>query len=192
MKVLSGRDYIESEEWVLRKLNENEYHNLGWFDCDDEEINDFFLNDAILHKKELLAESYVYEYKGSPLALLSIQNDSVHFADHEAKERKKFGKKLFLHFRKRYNSIPAVKLGRIGVQKGYKKNGVGSNLLTYCKKLFITDNRTGCRIITVDAYNKDEIIRFYKKNGFVFLSDKDLKNPTRIMWCDLYRIEIKN
>lgn len=191
MTVLSGRDFVESEEWLLRKLNEKEYYNLKWFDCDDDEINEFFLEDAIFHKQELLAESYVYEYMGSPLALVSIQNDSIHFADDEGKERKKFGEKLYLDYKKRYNSIPAVKLGRIGVHKTYKRQGIGSNLITHCKKLFVTDNRTGCRVITIDAYNNEKVIEFYKKNSFDFLSDKDKDNHTRIMWCDLQRFKIQ-
>ncbi|VAW70858.1 hypothetical protein MNBD_GAMMA10-395, partial [hydrothermal vent metagenome] len=48
-----------------------------------------------------------------------------------------------------------------------------------------TDNKTGCRFIVVDAYNKPEVIRFYKRNGFDFLHNGDKKEDTRIMIFDL-------
>ena len=31
------------------------------------------------------------------------------------------------------------------------------------------DNKTGCRFIVVDAYNKENVLHFYEKNGFKFL-----------------------
>jgi GNAT superfamily N-acetyltransferase len=187
MTAPGGRNSLDFDGWVFRKLEESEYSRLGWFDCGDDEINDFFLNDAVLHKRELLAESYVYEYKDSPVALVSIQNDSVRFDDDENKERQKFGKSLSLPFPKRYKSIPAVKLGRIGVHKNYKRQGIGSNLLTYCKRLFVTDNRTGCRLITVDSYIKR--MSFYENNGFILFPNQSLdikaEDDTIIMYCDL-------
>ena len=30
-------------------------------------------------------------------------------------------------------------------------------------------NKTGCRFIVVDAYNKENVLHFYGKNGFKFL-----------------------
>ena len=108
-KGLSGREFFEYNGWRLRKLKSEEFTKLGWFDCDDDEINEFFIKDALPHKQELMAETYCYEYKGSPLALVSIQNDSIHFEDEQKKFRIQFGKDISLPFTKRYKSIPAVK-----------------------------------------------------------------------------------
>ena len=58
------------------------------------------------------------------------------------------------------------------------------------KKFFLEDNRTGCRFMTVDAYNNDRVIKFYKKNGFQFLSNKDTNKKTRIMYFDLKRLAL--
>ena len=30
--------------------------------------------------------------------------------------------------------------------------------------------KTGCRFIVVDAYNKENVLHFYEKNGFKFFS----------------------
>lgn len=166
----SGRDYFAFNKWRIRKLSIQEYTKLGWFDCGDSEINEFFIEDALPHKQELMAESYVFEYKNSPVALVSIQNDSIQFDDEENRERQQFGKGISLPFPKRYKSIPAVKLGRLGVHKKYAGNRFGSNLLSFCKKLFVTENRTGCRLITVDSYIKK--ISFYKRNDFILLPNQ--------------------
>ncbi|MBT4485536.1 MAG: GNAT family N-acetyltransferase [Candidatus Latescibacteria bacterium] len=183
----SGRDYFAINKWRIRKLSFHEYYKLGWFDCGDSEINEFFIEDALPHKQELMAESYVFEYKNSPLALVSFQNDSIQFDDDENGERKKFGKGINLPFQKRYKSIPAIKLGRLGVHKEYVNNGVGSNLLSHCKKLFVTKNRTGCRLITVDSYIKR--IEFYQNNDFILLPNQNIEgkkeDDTVIMYCDL-------
>jgi len=54
--------------------------------------------------------------------------------------------------------------------------------------MFLRDNRTGCRFMTVDAYNNPQVINFYQKNGFAFLSEADQKKETRSMYFDLKRL----
>jgi hypothetical protein len=39
--------------------------------------------------------------------------------------------------------------------------------------------------MTVDAYNKPDVTRFYERNGFQFLTDGDTAKHTRAMWFDL-------
>ena len=39
--------------------------------------------------------------------------------------------------------------------------------------------------MTVDAYNKPRVLRFYEKNSFQFLTEKDKARQTRSMWFDL-------
>ena len=53
-------------------------------------------------------------------------------------------------------------------------------------ELFLNNNRTGCRYVTVDAYNDPETINFYFKNDFLPLWDKDKDDPhSRILYFDL-------
>ncbi len=53
------------------------------------------------------------------------------------------------------------------------------------KQIFTTGNRTGCRFITVDAYNDPVVTKFYEKNDFDFYLESDFKEVTRIMFFDL-------
>jgi len=85
---------------------------------------------------------------------------------------------------KRFSSYPAVKLGRLGVHKDNSGKGLGTDIINYIKKLFITENRTGCTFITVDSYNNSRTLKFYADNGFKFLNDDDDKK-TRLMYFDL-------
>ena len=68
--------------------------------------------------------------------------------------------------------------------KIFHRMGIGSYLIWALKMLFLTDNRTGCRFITVDAYNKSAVTEFYEKNDFEFLTEDDKKEKTRSMYSD--------
>jgi hypothetical protein len=41
------------------------------------------------------------------------------------------------------------------------------------KQLFLTDNRTGCRFLTVDSYITEQTIHFYEKNYFQFFTQSE-------------------
>ncbi|WP_050762199.1 N-acetyltransferase [Desulfarculus baarsii] len=120
-----------------------------------------------------------------------FMNDSIHIARDERRDDKrslwKHIKSNIPHPKRDYTSFPAVKIGRLGVASAYAGSGIGTYLLTMTKDLFVTDNRTGCRFITVDAYNKPGVIAFYLKNSFAFLWGKDSEERTRIMYFDLLR-----
>jgi GNAT superfamily N-acetyltransferase len=137
------------------------------------------------YKKELLTETYCFEFKGLLAALISFRNDSL-----ELTLRKR--RKLLPNPKEVYSTLPAVKIARMGVIKDFQGNGIGSRLLNLCKKLFLTENRTGCRLLTVDAYNKNAVIKFYQKNGFQILHDKDKLDDSRTMWSDLKRIDVRD
>ena len=74
-----NRQEIESK-YSIRKLQNGEDINL--FDCGDEDLNDFILNEARLYCKELLAVSYVLEREDVHLvhAYFSMANDRISLA----------------------------------------------------------------------------------------------------------------
>ncbi|MBF0338599.1 MAG: GNAT family N-acetyltransferase [Nitrospirae bacterium] len=90
--------------------------------------------------------------------------------------------------KKRHYTYPAVKIGRLGVHKDYQRIGVGRMVLDHIKKAFAYDNKTGCRFITVDAYNKPDVLSFYIKNEFMLFSENDKKDMTRLLYYDLIDI----
>jgi hypothetical protein len=56
----------------------------------------------------------------------------------------------------------------------YRDKRAGDECMDFIKYWFINDkNKTGCRYIVVDAYNKEKPINYYKRNGFQFLFDNE-------------------
>jgi hypothetical protein len=152
-------------------------------------LNDFFRTEALDHKKELLSETYslmraTNTKEAPPPALISFCNDNIQLST----SRKK---KILPREKRHYEHLPAVKIARLGVASEFQKKNIGTYLINMAKELFLADNRTGCRFITVDAYNNNNVLRFYKNNDFEFLSKKDEKCPTRIMYFDLKRLLTK-
>lgn len=185
-----GRNKIRIGNWQFKKLDIADYEKCKNFDCDDDDLNDFFRRDALDHKKELLTETYSLslvrkeqdkDLSSISIALISFCNDAIIFPD---EDRKKFLPDKKSH----YKSLPSVKIARLGVDCNVQRSKLGTFLVMLSKTLFMKNNRTGCRFITVDAYNKEKTINFYQKNGFRFLHDKDREKRTRIMYFDLKRV----
>lgn len=80
-------------------------------------------------------------------------------------------------------SYPAVKICRLGTELSVRGLGIGTSLLNMIKSLFLEDNKTGCRFVTVDAYAS--AIPFYLKNGFAPLTTDDANEHTRLLYFDL-------
>ena len=127
----------------------------------------------------------------SVAAFYSVLNDKVTHTDFKDDDvlMKKFMKKRNIPHEKRgYKSFPAVKLARLGVHQNYKRHKLGTQILDGIKASFSSDsNKTGCRFITVDAYNNTDVLKFYQKNGFAFLpvGEESKGQKTRVMYFDL-------
>ncbi len=180
------RNELDDSGWRVKKVNRRNEQLLQLLDCGDADLNEYFHQDAIKHQQQLISQTYylsAIENETFPVAFVDLCNDSIRL--------KKFkNEEIDIPDAKRYPFLPAVKITRLGVQKDFHGLGVGSHLINMIKKLFITKNRTGCRFLTVDAYNRDDnaAVRFYQKNGFQFFSDKDANKKTRAMYFDLKRI----
>jgi hypothetical protein len=101
-------------------------------------------------------------------------------------EFNRFRKKQGFPNEKRLKSYPAVKLCRLGVDEYAKGNQIGTTVLNYIKAMFVFDNKTGCRFLTVDAYLN--AVPFYEKNGFRFMNAEDDDPHTRLMYYDLMNL----
>lgn len=148
-------------------------------------MNDFFINDSKPYQEKLLAVTYILESATQTVAFYSVSNDRISAED--APSGKWFQKKIksIFHKAKQLRSYPAVKIGRLGVHQDFQGKGIGQSLLDYIKGSFVTLNKTGCRFITVDAYNNPKTLSFYQREGFKFLRNNDTDAKTRMMYFDL-------
>lgn len=171
------------QRFSIRKLEEDEI--VSSFNCGDEDLNDFILNDAMPYRKSLLAVTYVLEDRqtNNVAAYFSLANDRIGLTDFvETHEYNKFRRPKFINS-KRLKSYPAVKICRLAISSSLKGLGIGSKLIQFIKSYFFIDNKTGCRFITVDAYS--DAIGFYQRNNFSFLNDDDKESRTRLLFFDI-------
>jgi GNAT superfamily N-acetyltransferase len=175
---------IELSSFKFIRLNSTD--SIKKFDCGDRDLNDFILNHAPAFQKHLISVSYAYANPntGQILAYCSLANDKVAITDFKDKtEFNRFRKKNGFPNEKRLKSYPAVKLCRLGVDVSAKGNQIGSGMLDYIKSMFVVENKTGCRFLTVDAYL--DAVPFYEKNGFRRMNVEDDDPHTRLMYYDL-------
>ena len=160
------------------------------FDCGDRDLNDFILNHAAAFQKYLIAVNYAcvdIADASKVFAYCSLANDKVSVSDFKDKaEFNRFRKKRGFPNEKRLKSYPAVKLCRLGVDVGVKGQNIGTTILNIIKSMFVIENKTGCRFLTVDAYLN--AVPFYEKNGFRFMNAEDNDPHTRLMYYDLMDI----
>lgn len=167
--------------WRVRQLGDEEV--IEDFSCGDADLDDYILNESRRYQMELIAANYLLEDEHRRLiAFFTLVNDRVCINDFETPTAfNRFRSKRFVQA-KRFRGYPAVKVGRLGVTKEFIRSGIGSILLDFIKTYFIKNRRTGCRFLTVDAYQ--DAVTFYDKNGFVKLNE-DSNSNTCLMYYDL-------
>lgn len=94
-------------------------------------------------------------------------------------------------------------IGRLGISQDFQSKHLGSEVLSFIKAWFVDPlNKTGCRFLLVDSYNKDRNLKLYQNNEFKFLfsteeqerefrglgPDKPLNS--RLMYFDLIELLI--
>lgn len=174
----------------------------------DKDLEDFFHNQAIPFAQERLGQTYcVIDNNGDEaklVAFFTLSNDSIKTTFIPKKAVNKIERKI--PGRKHLHTYPAILIGRLGVSKDFqgKEFMIGQQIINYIKIWFIDDeNKTGCRFLVVDAYNKPSVLKFYERNKFKYLyADEETERQeqhipedaekiyTRHMFLDLLHTEI--
>ena len=142
------------------------------------------------------------------LPVSHLSNDSIRIWDLGSSKKNAMWKKL-TNREKMLSRFPGVLIGRLAVSESFAGMGIGTEILDFVKMWFLSEeNKTGCRLVIVDAKNKSKVLKFYEKNGFRYLFNREIdedlyikppkneeerkvriQNPrtlaTRLMYCDL-------
>lgn len=174
----------------MRLVRLEEIETIKPFDCGDEDLNGFLLDDARYYEEQYLAYTYVLEDEQTTVGYYSLLNDKI--------SQTTFTKNLWRKMRqnlpheKHLGSYPAVKIGRLAVSSAYKGEGFGKRLVgAIMRMLLMQKGNSACRFLTVDAYK--EAVPFYEKNGFKkMLSDTEIKEEAHTipMYLDLKQITL--
>lgn len=110
--------------------------NIMPFFCKDNDLNEFFMEDAKNYLKELMAVTYLFVDKGNnkTVSYFSLLNDKVSYDPGERSIWNKFSRKI--NNRKRRKSYPSVKIGRLAVARDYEGHDYGSEMLNFIKYAF--------------------------------------------------------
>lgn len=176
---------IDLDEIYLDRLSPEDSRDD--FDCDDDDLNEFYRIDSIHNHKELIAITYAVKYEDNTICFFSVSNDSITKRHLNNRIARRIFKKIPRV--KIYSTTPAVKIGRLATSKDHCGIGIGTRVLDLIKYSFTHGNKTGCRFVVVDAYRNEKTLNFYEKNGFDFLSDEDTESETRLMYFDLKRFK---
>ncbi|MCL2649606.1 MAG: GNAT family N-acetyltransferase [Candidatus Azobacteroides sp.] len=174
-------DYVQVE---LVKLSSET--SILTFDCGDMDLNNFLLEDALHYLNERMAVTYLLTYQSQIIAYFCLLNDKVTFDTTDEKEKSfwnRFNRKNKIPNHKRRQNYPAVKIGRLAVDKMFSGQKIGHFLLESIKSMMIKKNDIACRFLTVDAYQT--ALDFYLRNEFHFISVQDENDSTRLMYFDL-------
>ena len=100
---------MEYNDISILRLEEDE--KVETFDCGDEDLNDFIVNEAQPYRKALIATSYIAQNKeGVLIGFFSLANDKISLSNFASKtEYNRFRKTRFVN-EKRLKGYPAVKL----------------------------------------------------------------------------------
>lgn len=159
-----------SQRCVMLKFDNDVRSHCVPFSCGDEDLDDFFANDAITYEKDLLGKTYCWVLKDDNtkiVGMITLANASIQTTHLQKSPKRHINKNIA--FPKRGRSYPAVLIGRLGVSSEFQGNKfcIGAQIMDFIKSWFDgVDNKTGCRFVLVDAINTEHTIGYYLRNGF--------------------------
>jgi GNAT superfamily N-acetyltransferase len=173
-------------------------HLITGFDCGDSDLNDFFNNDAIHYRNQLLGQTYFFRLKETNeiVCAFSLSADSIKTYLLPGSRRKRV--KEHIPHEKSLQSYPALLIGRMGVSTNWNGQGLGSKLINYIRYFCLSKYPYLSRFLVVEAYNTPVVLNFYQKNDFLFVFSTEQQErenlqksqhleslPTRQMFYDM-------
>lgn len=154
---------MSSYEFIFRSIVDVPKTELEQFQCTEEDLRSFLMEDATEFDRANISKTTVVSLSGGGdvVAFFSLSADAVQLSEGEAFH-------LSLPFKAPTSYFPAVKITKLAVATQHQGNGLGCELINYIMGLaFALSQAAAVRLLTVDALNKPEVIRFYERNGFV-------------------------
>ena len=148
------------------------------FTCgEDDDMDEFFSKDALTYARRRIGKSYCFrleEDEKQIVACFTLSNDSIRIWDLGSSKKNAMWKKL-TNREKMLSRFPGVLIGRLAVSESFAGMGIGTEILDFVKMWFLSEeNKTGCRLVIVDAKNKSKVLKFYEKNGFRYLFNREI------------------
>lgn len=180
-KAIKKKDKIDDSELRIEKLSSRQLDVIKNFETDTKELKDFLVDDALRNQEMGISTTYLWFYNPT--------NEIVAYTTVLADAIRVHGKlrDSFISQGIQYKTLPAIKIGRLCVDKNYERKGIGTFTTIFVMKLFLRIyEMIGCRFIVVDAKPDTGAIHFYKKLGFKILRER--KKGTIPMYYDMIKL----
>jgi len=142
---------------LVRVEGISKVYDLTDFDCDDNDLNEFLRKDSLKYKEQLIANTFIVIYKDKVVAFFSMMNDSIKLKITETESTSELN---------RLPEYPALKIGRLGVDKNFKGQGFGKFIIDFVVGVCRNVNEVSAsRFISVDSY--PDSVLFYEKMSFI-------------------------
>lgn len=140
-------------------------HDLSKFNCGVVDLNNFLKYDALNQQDMNLNLTHLVICDDEIIGFVSLLTDTIKLKTIEDRGLKNEIKEE-LNISEN-NEIPAIKIGRLAIDKKYSKKGVGSHILrnVLLNILNLSTSKVGLRFVTVDAY-ASAIDLYLRKNNF--------------------------
>lgn len=145
------------------------------FECENEDLNDFFAKDCVKYSERLLGKTYLLCLKENPkiiVAAFTVSNDGIRMTNKLNEDYKHIFLTNTSLEDKRLRRFPAVLIGRLATNKAFAGKGFGSAVMYFIKTWFRFNNKTGCRFLIVHGNRhwtfassyKIDVLRFIGSN----------------------------
>jgi GNAT superfamily N-acetyltransferase len=154
---------ITLEQLKLITADHSKY-NPSEFDCGHADLNDFIKNDCPTENQKKVSITKLALHDGAVVGYITLLTDSITL---HADELGEFA----------FKQIPALKIGRLGVELKYQGQRIGTALMKYALGVAFRMNDelgVGWRFLTVDSDPK--AVKFYDKLGFVMSLHRNYKD----------------
>ncbi len=140
-----------------------EGHDRNDFGCGDEALDRYFLTQATQDIRRRIANCFVLVEAASGLvaAYYTLSAASIPLIDIPPREAKRLP---------RYPTLPAVRIGRLAVDRRFQRRGLGELMLVNAVHRTMQDAAAAFALL-VEAKN-DHAVAFYEKYGFRAVADR--------------------
>lgn len=158
------------EQCRLARVTQEVLDYCSPFSCGDEDLDDFFANNAVAYEKDLMGKTYCWVLRDDItkiVGMVTLANAGIQTTHMQNNPRRKLNH--LIAYSKQGRTYPAVLIGRLGVSIDFQgpEYRTGTQIMEFIKDWFKSyDNKTGCRFVLVDAVNNEHTMRYYERNGF--------------------------
>lgn len=159
-----------------------EWDDLASFKCTDSDLNEFLWEDAINAHASRFSVTWIVRKRTNIVGFCTLTNDSISTKTMQPSD---------VGTGYRYTHYPSLKIARLATHMDYERQDIGTAMLEYATAvaLKLSDEISGCRIITVDS--KKESVGFYQKFGFQLANMGNRGRDTTPLYKDIVGTRVR-